>query len=729
MQAASNPPLPTPADAPHPIAAWAAVGTAAFGSIALLDLLVAGQDRGASTVFWLASVSLVVGAMHGLCWGAALMLLGRMRPRVGQVFWVAMGLLGAAWLSIELGVFVRLGGPYHNLALSALAGSAVLGAGLGLGALGMQPSARRPRGYLPGLRLRYRALIAAVLVVGAVATAWLDRTIEVGDYAAAHLALQVAGVWALLFAVMLFQERLGPRLTRTAKIGGVALTVCFIATVATLGPRHERQLSAMLGQPYPSLALRSLRVLGDPDGDGYSAYLGGSDCDSFDAAVNPGAEEIPGNGVDDNCRLGDPWSDARRIGEIEWPDAPSSRSVILITVDTVAAVHTSLYGNGRDTTPQLVKWSKGAAVFDRAYTSGGWTSLALSSLFRGLYPRRLQWTKLVETTEMRLLRVPAAPKMQPGEKHKNLYALPLDDPQLSLATAMKKRGLTTVAVVNDGHTEFLGKEFMGAGYDRYVDLDKYREKKAGKVYDGHVTTEAIKALRKLPKGKPFFMWVHYFGPHLGNSRHAGIKSFGRSQAGRYEHEIRYMDREVARLLKVVRARGRKQDIAVVFTSDHGEVVSRKGRGHGRDLRERATRIPLVVQARNYKPGRYRPVASLVDVFPTVLGLTQTPIPDGLDGIDLRRIVEGDAEVAKRQLITETWRLDKQGARRTDKVAAFDGQLKLTWDLRTEARALRRQTRIEKRSENLLGQPGHDAAPLQATLERYLEECGGLRLVD
>jgi len=180
---------------------------------------------------------------------------------------------------------------------------------------------------------------------------------------------------------------------------------------------------------------------------------------------------------------------------------------------------------------------------------------------------------------------------------------------------------------------------------------------------------------------------------------------------------------------VVRDRARKQDLAVVFTSDHGEVVSRKGRGHGRDLRERATRIPLMVQARDYRPGRYAPVASLVDIFPTVLGLTGTPIPDGLDGIDLHRIVMGEPEVAQRQLITETWRLDRNGERRTDKVAAFDGRLKLTWDLRTEARSLRRQTRIEKRSQNLLGHPGHDPRSLHEALERYLEECGGLRLVD
>ena len=42
-----------------------------------------------------------------------------------------------------------------------------------------------------------------------------------------------------------------------------------------------------------------LEIFKDNDGDGYSRFKG--DCDDTDSSVNPGAEEIEGDGVDNDC--------------------------------------------------------------------------------------------------------------------------------------------------------------------------------------------------------------------------------------------------------------------------------------------------------------------------------------------------------------------------------------------------------------------------------------------
>ena len=44
-----------------------------------------------------------------------------------------------------------------------------------------------------------------------------------------------------------------------------------------------------------------LQRLTDVDRDGYSGMFGGRDCAPFDSSRHPGAHDIPGNGIDENC--------------------------------------------------------------------------------------------------------------------------------------------------------------------------------------------------------------------------------------------------------------------------------------------------------------------------------------------------------------------------------------------------------------------------------------------
>lgn len=57
----------------------------------------------------------------------------------------------------------------------------------------------------------------------------------------------------------------------------------------------------------------------DQDGDGYSGLSvscpTGDDCNDFSTAANPGRQEIPGNGIDDDCKDGD------AVPDITCPDA------------------------------------------------------------------------------------------------------------------------------------------------------------------------------------------------------------------------------------------------------------------------------------------------------------------------------------------------------------------------------------------------------------------------
>jgi len=86
----------------------------------------------------------------------------------------------------------------------------------------------------------------------------------------------------------------------TFQAGGIQQT----QTGSDYAPRHPVDTVQWFGSLVSNT--KSLTLVGDFDGDGYYYPLAHGanpevDCDDYDAAVNPGATEIPNNGKDENC--------------------------------------------------------------------------------------------------------------------------------------------------------------------------------------------------------------------------------------------------------------------------------------------------------------------------------------------------------------------------------------------------------------------------------------------
>ena len=104
----------------------------------------------------------------------------------------------------------------------------------------------------------------------------------------------------------------------------------------------------------------------------------------------------------------------------------------------------------------------------------------------------------------------------------------------------------------------------------------------------------------------------------------------------------WMDDAFGRVLKSLEESGLKDDTIVVFVSDHGDNLGSHGLAQKMTPNEEAINIPCVIRW----PGKIKngvnssTVISLVDIMPTLLGLSGAPVPATAQGKDLSGLLMG-----------------------------------------------------------------------------------------
>jgi arylsulfatase A-like enzyme len=707
-------------NAPPPCAATALVvrflqwGMLVGVALAVADYLLGGNSISTVGLLSVLGVGVLGGALHAVVPGLLAFVICRLPSRGPAVAASAFALAVFFWLCSSLEVWSNLAGRYRVLALGALAASAVFSVVLALPGWALAP---RFGGKSWFERRRLRVRIGCALLAGVAIGIWLwiDRTQFPDLYAGAHRALR-AGVLVLGTYLGVASGLAMRRPRRLLLWSGGAIAVSVIAAPWWLLRSGDLpEVVAMTQRPLVETQFALLREVTDFDRDGHSAFLGDGDCAGFDSTRSPAHSEIPGNGIDDNCGGGDGPSTMDIVEEVAAATSRSPVNVVLITIDTLRPDRMSALGYQRNTTPEIARWAASATRFTSAYTAGGWTTLAIPALLTGTYPRRLSWNPLVETNKYRTVRPPLEGKLAAGETARAHFLLPIDDPRPTLATLLDRRGMHTIAVVDSGFTQVLAPEWgFGRGFDEYrqvSELPRARRNDAG------TANLAIERLKARPPKQAFFLWVHFFGPHAPSAKHADVPTFGETESDRYDHEVAFVDRHVGRLLAAV-AEVQERPTVVVITADHGErFYNERSRGHGRDAAEDSIRVPLLIRAPGLEPGAVSDKVSLVDVTPTLLGVTETPAPRRLDGVDLRR------PVPERTLFVDTFVRNADGTGwKSDLVAALRGERKLVRDRVRGTLELHSTADRNYPARNLL--PAESAAELQMAMESYIEQTGG-----
>lgn len=579
---------------------------------------------------------------------------------------------------VALQVFVELQGDSRTAGL-LLAGASVvllLGGSVGLDALATLASRRFAR---PSLALALFVSVAG----GALGTLLLAR---LGETSGAGGPLALFGVLRrdelvlgplveLIFlgASTYAGAALLPR--ATGKLGGASVALVAVLPVALLSSllltarfttsdaalRFERA-STLSGRVHTVVSL-----LTDGDGDGASRWFGGEDCDDADPERYPGALDIPGNGVDEDCTGEDatllPPAEAEPEPAQEEGQAPAARArlpenvnVVMLTIDTFRwDLGYTRADKSRPVSPRLDELAARSTLFENAYALASYTSKSLGPALLGRYS---------------------------SEADRNWDHFDRFSPDVPfLAERVQRAGVHTLSV--QGYWYFFRK---GYGYERGYDvIDSSAAPRAISVdsdnsSNGHkVADNVIAALDKL-KGSDerFYLWAHWVDPHAEYVFHEKY-NFGREPKDRYDGEVAFVDEQLGRIFDAIAAAPYADRTVILITADHGEAFGEHGlTHHGFEVWEELVRVPLILYVPGNAPRVVKERRSIIDITPTVLDAFGLAIPRGPeDWVRGHSLLDDalsppDAPLAKRPVFVDM----TEGPNNKERRAFIDGPYKL-----------------------------------------------------
>ena len=380
--------------------------------------------------------------------------------------------------------------------------------------------------------------------------------------------------------------------------------------------------------------------------------------------------------------------------------APARPNVIFVLADDLGWAELGSYGQQKIRTPSLDRLAAEGVRFTQAYSGNAVCAPSRSVLMTGLHPGH---TPIRDNLEV-----------QPEGQG------PLPAAAVTVAELFKRQGYVTAAMgkwglgppgsegdpLKQGFDHFFGYNCQRQAHnyyptylydgDRRISLgnpafsphqkmpegaDPAEAKSyapyAGTVYAPDLIWERARAFIRENQARPFFLYLPTTVPHLAlqlpedslaeyrglwpDPPYRGEKGYVPHPSPRaaYAAMVTRMDREVGRILDLVRELGLDERTIVVFTSDNGPTHDVGGadsaffrsagplRGLKGSLYEGGIRVPSIVRWEGTVPAGLvsERVTGFEDWLPTLLELTEakSETPAGLDGVSFAPALLGQAQ--------------------------------------------------------------------------------------
>lgn len=353
---------------------------------------------------------------------------------------------------------------------------------------------------------------------------------------------------------------------------------------------------------------------------------------------------------------------------------------------------------------------------------------------------------------------------------------PVDIPaeETTVAEELKRAGYNTGVVGKWGLAE-AGLEFMPLyqGFDYFYGFRKHKpahnyypevlwenndpfhpkgnvvEKKQGQYSHDSVTSKALQFIDK-NKEEPFFLYVAYTIPHFeltvpDDSKvpylNLGWEGSKKKDTGNYRHDdensnityaamVSRMDRDVGRILALLKENGLAENTLVIFTSDNGHEYD-KGffdsngplKGHKRDLYEGGIRMPFIAWwPGTIKRGESDHISAFWDFLPTACEVAGIEASTDTDGISYLPELLGKEQESHEFLYWEfnEWQGPIQAIRKDDwKAVRFLGKptelYDLSKDIGEEKNVAEEFPKVVEQMDKLFAEArtDHPAFPLEA----------------